>query len=504
MSDISVVQSPVQAETKEISPEDPRAIALARLMVPDTYAEDRLGIKPHPVHRRVLRALFPEHGQSRVSFRCGNEVGKTSTVAVSTILYAIEILEAQVISTAGVWMQVAQQLVPRLKAYSTRYPGWRFLETSISINGIDRYVGFSTKDEGFAQGFHREPNRPLVAIVDEAAAVKDPIIDSIEDRCNPDYLLVMGAPMDPVGRFYDIETRLAKFYQHFHLNQFMCLTTDGYWIDPATIERKIAKYGGKEHPFIQSNVYGEFAKKVENALLSLSEFNACLASPPREYLDNINQHLFADVAGGGAKNVVAHRMGNRIRIVKKWIEPSEMATCGELAAIYHKCKREFGTESITIDSSGAGKPMADRLSEMGIPVVKFFGNAAPFDPDYANLNSQAWGGMARDIKGCDRIIPDDDDFRMQVLTRPLKRNSSGKFQIQPKEEYCKDGRQSPDEADAICGCNLPPLIQKSFNILSKESYREAEPDTRSWRRRAVEDEGYGQRDDGALPSESCL
>lgn len=500
-------ETPPLTVTPDISPDDPRAIAVARMMLPDTYAEDMLGIKPHPVHRQVLRALFPppSKGQSRVAWRCANEVGKTSTVATAAILYAIHIRQAQVISTAGVWMQVAQQLVPQLKRHERHYPGWRFLESSISINGIDRYIGFSTRDEGFAQGFHRRADMPLVAIIDEAASVKDVIFDGVEDRCNPDYLLVMGSPLDPVGRFYDIETRLAKFYKHFHLNQEMCLTTDGYWIDPATIERKIAKYGGKEHPFIQSNVFGEFAKKVENALLSLSEFNACLASPPRETLDNIDQHLFADVAGGGAKNVVAHRMGNRIRIVKKWIEPSEMATCGELCAIFQRCKKEFGVESITIDSSGAGKPMADRLSEMGVPVVKFFGNAAPFfDKDYANCISEAWGTMASKIKQCDRIIPDDDDFRMQVLTRPLKRNSSGKFQIQPKEDYCKEGRPSPDEADAICGANLPPLIQRSFNILSKEPYQGAEPDQRSWRQRA-KDEGYeSSGNDEILPAESCL
>lgn len=484
------------------SPVDVQAAKVARLLVPDTYAEDVLGMTPHPVHRKVLRALFPEKGQSRVSLRSANEVGKTSTIGVTAILYAIHILEAQVISTAGVWMQVAQQLIPQLKRHERHYPGWRFLDSSISINGVDRYIGFSTRDEGFAQGFHRRADMPLVAIIDEAASVKDVIFDGVEDRCNPDYLLVMGSPLDPVGRFYDIETRLAKFYSHFHLSQEMCLKTDGYWIDPATIERKVAKYGGKEHPFIQSNVFGEFAKRVENALLSLSEFNACVASPPQYMPNNLDQHAFCDVAGGGAKNVFAHRVGNRIRIVKKWIEPSEMATCGEIAALYHRLHKETGLDSVTIDASGAGKPMADRLSEMGIPVVKFFGNAQPFfDTDYSNAISEAWGTMASKIKECDRIIPEDEDFRMQMLTRPLKRNSSGKFQIQPKEEYCKS-HPSPDEADAICGANLPVLVARSFNIVSGEAWKAPEPDSRSWRARA--------RDEGApdenqiLPAEGCL
>jgi len=232
---------------------------IARLARPHTYAQERLGLKPHPKQQNVLKDLFPlpsKAKSSRVSFRCSNEVGKTSVVAATAILYAIEILNAQVISTAGVWMQVVQQLVPNLKAFSHLFPSWQFLDSTIKVRGVDRYVGFSTRDEGFAQGFHKRSDMPLLAIIDEAAAVKDVIFDGVEDRCNPNYLLVMGSPLDPVGRFYDIETKLSKFYSHHTLNQMECLTTNGFWIDPASIERKVAKYGSVEHPFIQSNIFG--------------------------------------------------------------------------------------------------------------------------------------------------------------------------------------------------------------------------------------------------------
>ena len=163
------------------------------------YAEE-LGIKLHPKQRAVLEDLFAKTG-SRVSYRCSNEIGKTSVCATAAILYALEILDAQVISTAGVWMQVVQQLVPNLKRYAHLFPSWRFTESTVSIKGVDRYVGFSTRDEGFAQGFHRRPGQPLLAIIDEAASVQDGIFDGVEDRCNPDWLLVMGSPLDPVGRF---------------------------------------------------------------------------------------------------------------------------------------------------------------------------------------------------------------------------------------------------------------------------------------------------------------
>ena len=466
---------------------------------PDTYASEELGLKLHPKQAAVLKDLFSKDG-SRVSFRCSNEVGKTSHVAAAAILYALDILNAQVISTAGVWMQVVDQLVPSLKLHAHLFPRWTFKEATISINGIDRYVGFSTRDEGFAQGFHRRPGMPLLAIIDEAAAVKDIIYDGVEDRCNPTYLLIMGSPLDPAGRFYDIETRLSKFYTHHTLNQSECLTSQGYWLDPATIERKIAKYGSAEHPFIQSNVYGEFSKRVENALLSLGEFNACLASPPEFRAGLGNRHAFVDVAGGGDKNVFAVRQGNRVWIVKKWVERSEMATCGEIIAIARQLERQIGLRrsEISIDAGGAGKPMADRLREMGFDLHRFTGQSkASFDIDYANAISEVWGCGAAKIKACDMIIPNDEDFRSQILSRQLKRNSSGKFQIESKDDYCGRGFPSPDEADAVLGAMMPSARTERVNLLEPE--RQDWRDERGWVERA-----QVETNDSCLPAEACL
>lgn len=176
-----------------------------------------------------------------------------------------------------------------------------------------------------------------------------------------------------------------------------------------------------------------------------------------------------------------------------------MATCGEVVAICTRLGRETGLtrEQITFDASGAGKPMADRMHEMGWPVFKFFGNTAPrYDQDYCNAISEVWGLGAKKIKDCDHIIPDDDDFRAQAITRPLKRNSSGKFQIQPKDEYCKDGQPSPDEADAVFGAMMPPYQFKTTNFTFRQ---EPEDDSRGWVEQANE-----QRGQFVLPGESCL
>jgi phage terminase large subunit len=433
---------------------------------PAGYAQARLRIELHPKQAAVLRDIFKKG--SHVSFRCANEVGKTSHVAATAILFALEILNAQAISTAGVWMQVAEQLIPSLKRFSHMFPDWRFLDSSISINGVDRYVGFSTRDEGFAQGFHRKDGMPLLAIVDEAAAVSDKVFNGVEDRCNPDYFLVMGSPLDPTGQFYRIETELARHYTHHHMSQFDCLTTDGYWIDPASIERKIAKWRGKDNPFIQSNVYGEFSQRVENAMLSLGEFTACLANPPAWYRARDERHAFIDFAAGRDKNVFAVRVGNKTWIEKKWTERDTMATVGECLAIFKALQREYGFQphEVEADADGLGIGLIHRLREVGLPLSEFHGGSAPrFDRDnFSNLISEAWHTSIGQIIRMNHIIPADDEFRAQILTRKCKRNSTGKFQLESKEDMRSRGLESPDEADAVLCAMMPlPRIQ-SFNL----------------------------------------
>lgn len=478
-----------------------KANELADLIeTPAGYATHRLGLALHPKQAAVLKDLFPKEGKSRVCLRKANEVGGTRTVIAAAVLYAIDILNAEVISTAGKWLQVQTQLVPALKRFQHLFPkSWDFLDSGIKVKGMDRYIGFST-NSGFAQGFHRSEGKPLVAIIDEAGLVESGIFDDMEDRCNPDYFLCAGAPMDPAGKFYNYETKLRSFYQHHHISQMDCLAEHGWWIDRADVERKIAKYG-KEHPFIQSNVFGEFAAKVEGGLLSLKEFNACIASPPEWHPGIDNRHLFIDV---GVNNLAAMRHGNKVWIEKRWTvggaNEIDQIT-GPIIRMATKLKQTTGlcVEEISIDGSGDyGKNVGDSLQAAGWRVNRFYGQTKETnDPDYLNSVSEAWIGGCKQIKGCDMIIPDDDNFRAQCLSRKQRTGAGGKLQVEPKDEYIKRGFESPHEGDAIFGCMLPAKTSKSFNLVfgSKQ-----EVDERGWVERAHAESGG----DGVLPAESCL
>jgi hypothetical protein len=475
---------------------------MALLATPDGYATERLGLKLHPKQRAVLRSLYPlvPGVKSRVSFRKANEVGGTRTVIAAAILYAIEILGAEVISTAGKWQQVHTQLIPALRRWQPLFPrNWEFQDTGIKVNGSFRYIGFSTMS-GFAQGFHGTEGRPLVGIIDESGLVEPGIFDDVEDRCNPDYFLAAGAPMEPSGRFYEFETKLHKFYSHHHMSQLDCLKEDGWWIDRADVERKIAKYRNEEHPFIQSNVFGNFASKTENGLMSLKEFEACLANPPEWRPGIDNRHLFVDV---GVNNIAALRHGNKVRIEKRWTASgaSEIdQIIGPIIRIATQLKQSIGLEisEISVDGSGDyGKNVCDQLQDMGWKVNRFYGQSKEVsDLDYLNRVSEAWLAGCAAIKACDVILIDDDNFRAQCLSRRQRVGTAGKLQVEPKSEYMDRGFESPHEGDAIFGAMLPVRHAHRFNLAGLTSTT----DERGWVQRGFEESGGNT----VLPAESCL
>lgn len=441
---------------------DPEMQRLAREMAtPDGYALHRLGMKLHPKQAAVLRDLFKP--KSRVVSRNANETGKTRRVLTAAILYAIEILDAVAVSTAAVSRQIEEQLIPSLKAYAHLFPQdkWEFQDRGIkkydekNRTWVDAYTGVSAKDEHYFQGYHRDDGRRLFIAVDEAQGVLPEILNAAEDRCNPDHFLVTGSPGDPQGAFYDMETSRAAFYTHHKLTRFECLKEDGWWLDRADIERMIAKHG-KENPFVQSTVFGEFSQNVENALISLREFERCAENPPTWL--NGTRHAFCDFAAGRDKNVLAVRVGNKVWIERKWQERDTMAAVGQFIAMFLKLKQQYGfePEEITGDADGLGKPMVDRIREIGWNINEFHGGSAPrFDAGYKNAIAEVWASGIGQIKNCGIILPNDLDFKAQCFGRKSKHNSDGKLQLEAKEDMKKRGLDSPDEADAVLGALMP-------------------------------------------------
>lgn len=438
------------------------------LSTPWGFAKVFLRKSLHPVHEAVLRDL--EQPGSRVFLRCGNEVGKTSSVAVSAILWHAKVLEGLTVSTAGAWRQIESQLVPCLKSHAHLFPGWRFNDSNIVVDGVERYVGVSAKDQGKFQGFHNKPGCPLLMIIDEGAAVPEDIYQAAEERCNPMRLLIMGAPLDPQGMFYRCATDLSRFYKQHKLSQLQCLKENGYWLNQGEIDRKIAKWGA-EHPIVLSSVHADFSLAVEGALLTLREWESCLEYGPTLQQGN-HRHAFLDFAAGRAKNVLAVAHGNKAWIDSAWREKNTMAAIGEFVTRLNKLKLEIGLkpEEVEGDADGMGIVFCQALAEAGWPVRQFHGGSAPrfSNGEYGNLIAEVWTEGTQAMRRREWILPNNEDLKGQLISRKTARNSKGLMMLESKEDMAKRGVESPDDADAILGAMAPIPMVASRSVIGND------------------------------------
>ena len=182
------------------------------------------------------------------------------------------------------------------------------------------------------------------------------------------------------------------------------------------------------------------------------------------------------------------------------LRKAECPSCGTIIATATSSSASLGLtpDDITVDAGGEdGKEITDELQTMGWYVRKWYGQQAALDPEYQNSVSEAWIAGSILIKNHEMIIPDNDNFRHQCLTRRKKAHPSGRSQIEPKDEYMKRGFTSPHEADAIFGAMLRLGSVKSVNL----SNQKPQDDDRGWVERAYDERAGNET---GLPAASCL
>lgn len=341
-------------------------------------------------------------------------------------------------------------------------------------------------------------------ILDESAAIKDRLIIAAEERCNPARFLMMGSTLDPTGQFYAACTSLAKSYQQHKITQLDCP-----WIARETIQRRIEKYG-PEHPIVLSSIFAEFAISVENALLSLREWDGCLEANANgtPIPQGDERHVFLDFAAGRAENVIGCRVGNRAWIEKAWREKNTMAAIGEFISNLNRLAKpapvgiRLRPEEVEGDADGMGIVFCQALAEAGWPVIHFHGNSKPLiNNEYGNRIAEVWTEQTILIRKKEWIIgkaapggqpaAPDEELKAQVINRKAGRNSKGQLTIESKEDMTARGVISPDRADALLGAMAPRPMTSSVNLTDPFVQR-------TFLEQANEDQGGGQ-----LPGASC-
>lgn len=233
--------------------------------------------------------------------------------------------------------------------------------------------------------------------------------------------------------------------------------------------RQQIKLHGRNNPWVQSTILGEFPETGFNSLLSVKEVEDAMSLHLTEdkYIYS-QKRLGVDCARFGSDaTIIFPRQGLAA------FQPVVMrnARSNEIAARVAIAKNKWGSEVEFVDSTGGwGSGVVDSLLQAGHSPIEVNFSASSPDERYFNLRSYLWFMMAEWVKrgGALPYIPE----LLRELTTPTYTFQSGKFRLEEKDQIKRRLGFSPDYADALCTSFFFP-DQPGKNPHDPMSYLEA-------------------------------
>ncbi len=151
--------------------------------------------------------------------------------------------------------------------------------------------------------------------------------------------------------------------------------------------------------------------------------------------------LGVDPAAGGDHSAIVLKSGNLQEVVFNQKLQNTMDLVGLIMEKYREYKADF----ITIDKTGIGQGVYDRIKELDYPVRGVAFGEKSEDPQFANLKAEWHWRQRQWLLSGGRLLYNTGWNEFEVVKY---KNKDGKIIIQPKEELFKDGIMSPNVVDA--------------------------------------------------------
>lgn len=340
--------------------------------------------------------------------------------------------------------------------------------------GKEQIVAFGSKpadmDDDAFTGIH---DRYVLVIGDEASGLPKSLIEAADALIvNEDsrYLLI-GNPTDASAEFAKI-CEPGSGWHVIRIKAWDCPNFTGEDVSEVVKQNTISriwveekrKRWGEDNPMWRAKVEAEFPSTIINGLIPIVAINAAIDRDlPAEGINVLG----VDVGAGGDRNVVAHRHGGRIRIIRRNQTVDTMESCGNVIADLKKTRATVAK----VDYIGIGRGLVDRGKEQGYPMHGIVVSQSPLDEEglpkklrkrkknqtveeendegFLNVRAQAfWAMREAFLAGEVDLDPEDEDLHADLVGIRYKRTSSGKIQIIEKEALRKDLGHSPDDGDS--------------------------------------------------------
>jgi len=178
------------------------------------------------------------------------------------------------------------------------------------------------------------------------------------------------------------------------------------------------------------------------------------------------ERMGIDVAGTGSNNsVIVKRSAGYAEMLFKSDSIDLMDFAGKIMIE----SKNFNTDRRYIDNIGIGAGVYSRLREQGFRVVGANVALKAADSRFFNKRAEVYWRLREWIKSGGKLSKDKD--WNQLLYIKYKADSSGKLQIIPKIELLREGKESPDAADALALTFYDPPRLKLLTEEEKRFYK---------------------------------
>lgn len=410
----------------------------------------------------------------RISVRGPHGLGKTALESWIELWFALtsDGEDWKSPTTASAWRQLTHYLWPEIRKWA-RLLDWRkigrepfdarseMLSLSLKL-GTGEAFAVASSEPALIEGAHADR---LLYLFDESKAISAETFDATEgafsgggiDSKTEAYAAAMSTPGEPIGRFYEIQSRKPGYEDWWTRHVTLDDAINAGRISQEWADQRKRQWG-ENSAIYQNRVLGEFAASDEDGVVPLAWVE--LANERWREWDDAGRPLNklttvgVDVARSGAdKTVFALRYNQTISELRRTSKEDTMQTTGRVAGIL----QAHGGQAV-VDVIGIGAGVVDRLREQGLAVVAF--NAAErtdardrsSELGFTNMRSAGWWCLRELLDPANEqtvALPPDDLLAGDLTAPHWKVVSGGKVQIESKDEIRVRLGRSTDDGDAV-------------------------------------------------------
>ena len=438
---------------------------------PEVMVRELFGVTPDLWQDEVLKA-FPH--KKRIAMKASKGVGKSAVEAWLAWNFLLTRTDPYIAATSITGANLSDGLWTEMARWQKKSPllteNFTWTKTTISFNKSPATWFMSAcpwsksadkEEQGKTLAGKHADN--IMFILDESGGIPEAVAAAAEaalSSCRDGHIIQAGNPTETTGMLYKACTRDKALWHVIEITSDPDSPMRSQRVSVEWARSQIQMYG-RDNPWVQVNVFGQFPSSSFNSLLGIEDVEEAVRRRWREP-DYSRQAkiLGVDVARYGEdSSVLFLRQG--VQAFNPWQYRNLDSVQG--ADRVARKAQELDVDAIFIDNSGGfGSGWIDNLINTNglAPVGVSFSEKAA-NPRYYNKRSEMMFEAAAWIKR-GGSIPDIPELKA-ALTETTYSHKGDALIIEPKEMIKARLGYSPDHCDAFILTFAQPVVRAASN-----------------------------------------